>query len=43
MPPFADPAVEAVFKACPTVLKKELLALRAMIFEVAASTAGVGT
>lgn len=42
MPAFADPAVEAVFTACPPVLKKKLLALRNMIFEVAASTAGVG-
>jgi len=42
MTPFADPAVEAVFDACPAALKKRMLALRNMVFEVAASTAGVG-
>ncbi len=42
MHPFADPAVEAAFKACPPALKNKLLALRTMIFEVAASTPGVG-
>jgi len=42
MQPFADPAVEAVFSAWPPTLKKKLLALRAMVFEVAASTPGVG-
>ncbi|MBA3593254.1 MAG: DUF1801 domain-containing protein [Pseudomonadota bacterium] len=42
MQAFADPSVEAVFKACPPALKKKLLSLRAMIFEVAASTPGVG-
>lgn len=42
MQPFADPAVEAVFRACPPTLEKRLLALRAMVFEVAASTPGVG-
>jgi hypothetical protein len=41
-PPFEDPAVEAVFNACPAAIKKRLLALRAMVFEVAASTPGVG-
>jgi hypothetical protein len=40
--PFADPAVQAVFDACPAALKKRMLALRTMVFEVAASTAGVG-
>ena len=42
MKPFADPAVEAVFKACPPALRKRMLALRAIVFEVAASTPGVG-
>lgn len=42
MKPFADPAVEAVFSASPAPVKKRLLALRRMIFEVAASTQGVG-
>jgi hypothetical protein len=42
VPPFEDPAVEAVFTACPAALQKRMLALRAMVFEVAASTAGVG-
>lgn len=41
-PLFEDPAVEAVFNACPATTKKRLLALRAMVFEVAASTPGVG-
>lgn len=41
-PPFEDPAVEAVFNACPAAVKRRLLALRAMVFEVAASTPGVG-
>ena len=42
MKPFADPAVEAVFAASPAPVRKRLLALRRMIFEVAASTDGVG-
>lgn len=42
MKPFFDPAVEAVFDATPAPVKKRLLALRRMIFEVAASTDGVG-
>ena len=41
-PAIEDPAVEAVFSACPAALQKRMLALRAMVFEVAASTAGVG-
>lgn len=40
--PFDDPAVEAVFNACPAAVKKRMLALRAMVFEVAATTPGVG-
>ena len=42
MKPFASPAVEAVFSASPAPVKKHLLGLRKMIFEVAASTSGVG-
>ncbi len=42
MKPFADPAVEAVFNTSPAPVKKRLLGLRKMIFEVAASTPGVG-
>lgn len=42
MKPFADPVVEAVFNASPAPLRKRLLALRRMIFEVAATTEGVG-
>lgn len=40
--PFENPAVEAVFNACPAAVKKRMLGLRAMVFEVAASTPGVG-
>ena len=39
---FADPAVAAVFKAYPAALRKRLTALRELVFDVAASTAGVG-
>jgi hypothetical protein len=39
---FADPAVAAVFKAYPAALRKRLAALRELVFDVAASTAGVG-
>ena len=39
---FADPAVAAVFAACPAALRKRLLALRALVFDVAARTEGVG-
>ncbi|MGQ2978463.1 MAG: DUF1801 domain-containing protein [Polaromonas sp.] len=42
MKAFADPALEAVFAASPAPVKKRLLALRNMIFDVAASTSGVG-
>lgn len=42
MKPFPDPAVEAVFSASPARVKKQLLTLRKMIFEVAADTPGVG-
>jgi hypothetical protein len=41
-PPFADPAVEAVFDAYPAPLRKALMHLRSMIFTTAAETKGVG-
>jgi uncharacterized protein DUF1801 len=39
---FADPAVAAVFEAYPAALRKRLLALRDLVFDVAARTRGVG-
>ena len=39
---FAEPAVAAVFKAYPTQLRSRLMALRALVFDVAAATDGVG-
>ncbi|CAN5444143.1 DUF1801 domain-containing protein [soil metagenome] len=39
---FADPAVAAVFAACPAGTRKRLLALRELVFDVAAKTEGVG-
>lgn len=39
---FADPAVAAVFAACPAGARKRLLALRELVFDVAAKTEGVG-
>jgi len=39
---FADPAVAAVFKAYPAGLRRKLMELRALVFEVAAGTDGVG-
>lgn len=39
---FADPAVAAVFRAYPTGLRRKLMDLRALVFEVAAETDGVG-
>jgi len=39
---FADPAVATVFKAYPAEMRRRLMALRALVFEVAAGTAGVG-
>ena len=41
-PPFADPAVKAVFDAYPPLVRKALLQLRSMIFATAAETKGVG-
>jgi hypothetical protein len=39
----SDPAVDAVFDACPKPVKARLLALRRLIFDTAKSTKGVGT
>ena len=39
---FADPAVAAVFKAYPVGMRKRVLALRELVFDVAAKTEGVG-
>jgi hypothetical protein len=39
---FADPAVAAVFAAYPAASRKCLLALRDLVFDVAAHTEGVG-
>ena len=39
---FADPAVAAVFDAYPAALRKRLLALRELVFDVAARIDGVG-
>ena len=39
---FSNPAVAAVFDAYPADVRAQLLALRELIFEVAASTPGVG-
>src|SRR5947207_12044527 len=39
---FADPAVEAVFRAYPGAVRQRLLALRRLILDTAATTAGVG-
>ena len=40
---FADRRVEAVFEAYPAAVRRRLLRLRAMIFDVASRTPGVGT
>jgi hypothetical protein len=42
MQAFADPRVEAVFQAWSPPLRRRLMALRQMIFDVAADTPGVG-
>jgi hypothetical protein len=39
---FADPAVEAVFRAYPGAVRKRLLALRRLILDTALTTDGVG-
>lgn len=39
---FEDARVAAVFQAYPDSLRKNLMALRALVFDVAAKTAGVG-
>jgi hypothetical protein len=41
MTPFSNPAVRAKFEAYPPVPRKRLLALRELIFRVAAATPGV--
>ena len=42
MKPFNDPAVEAHFQSYPAPIRKRLLAIRELIFDVAAGTEGVG-
>lgn len=42
MTPFADPAVEARFQGYPLRVRERLLALRELVFQTAADTAGVG-
>jgi Domain of unknown function (DU1801) len=42
MKPFENSAVAQVFETCPPEIRSQLLALRKLIFEVAASTEGVG-
>ncbi len=42
-PPFGDAAVAAVFAGYPAPQRDALLALRRLIFQTAAQTAGVGT
>lgn len=39
---FADPAVASVFKAYPAEVRRRLMALRALVFDTAAATDGVG-
>jgi hypothetical protein len=39
---FADSGVAAVFAAYPAALRKRLMALRALVLDVAAKTEGVG-
>jgi hypothetical protein len=39
---FSDDAVAAVFKGCSPELRSRLMALRELVFDVAASTMGVG-
>lgn len=43
MRPFDDPEVEAKFRLYPVPARKGLLVLRALIFETAGATPGVGT
>ena len=42
-PPFENPAVAAAYLSFPPLMREGLLALRKLIFETAAETAGVGT
>jgi hypothetical protein len=39
---FADPAVASVFKAYPVEVRRRLMAVRALMFETASATEGVG-
>ncbi len=39
---FADPRVACRFKSCPSALRTRLMALRELMFDTAAATAGVG-
>jgi Domain of unknown function (DU1801) len=39
---FADPRVASLFKGCPPALRARLMALRELVFDTAAATAGVG-
>jgi Domain of unknown function (DU1801) len=41
-PPIASPSVAAVFDAYPLAVRRRLLSIRRMIFDVAAATPGVG-
>jgi len=41
-PPFADPAVKAVFDTYPAPMRRALLRLRSLIFATASETKGVG-
>jgi hypothetical protein len=42
MRPFSNPAVEAHFESYPALVRRKLLAIRELIFDVAAETQGVG-
>ncbi|MGE3807718.1 MAG: DUF1801 domain-containing protein [Gemmataceae bacterium] len=42
MKPFADPAVEVLFRTYPPRARERLLALRELVFKTAAETSGVG-
>jgi Domain of unknown function (DU1801) len=42
MKPFSSPAVAHAFEACPTKVRRKLLALRELILRTGASTEGVG-
>ena len=42
MRPFSNPTVEAHFESYPALVRRKLLAIRDLIFDVAAETQGVG-